>query len=219
MFRKLVATFALLTLVTFAPIQASVAEAATAKIGGTCKTIGAKKTIKKVKAVCAKKGKKKVWVKVVAKPALGSISRPAPIGSEIKVGDFQVALQLVNNSVDAYICAENMFNDGCTIDSNFHGVPDPTSDKRWVELVFSATNKGANAVAFDPTDVGAVVNGTVVWQGIFQPVASNRIKDLTVLPGGTATGSVYIQLAKNTATSLFVLKNGYFTTALYFFQG
>ena len=219
MLKKIASVLLFMSLVVVSPLQVNTASAATAKIGGTCKVVGAKKTIAGKPAKCLKKGKKKIWVRVAAPaPTLGSAAKPAPLGTAIKIGNFQVALRSVTDQVDSFICSQNMFNSGCTIDGNFDGVPDPAADKRWIQLDLTATNNGAQVEEFRASDVGSVQNGTVVWTGWMQPVVNNSITDLSVLPGGTSSGALFVQVSKGVSISTFVLKVGYAANNLFFFN-
>jgi hypothetical protein len=195
------------------------AHAASAKVGGTCKSVGLTTGSGAKKLVCVKKGSKKVWAPAPAPaPVLGSLQNPAPLGTFAKVGDFNVSLSSIQDGAGTAICAENFYNEGCTYDSKFNGIVDPASTGRWIRVVVQATNLGKGASDFSPGDVGFVSNGSVIWNGYMQPVAKDRISDLTILPSATATGSLYAYIQKNTALEMLAIKSSAFGDAMTFFQ-
>ncbi|MEN9923534.1 MAG: hypothetical protein RIS09_1048 [Actinomycetota bacterium] len=193
------------------------ASAAKIKNGASCKTVGKVVNQKGKKFKCTKTGKKKVWKEIKAAP-LGSLQRPVPFGTSLRIGDFKYALTSIQPGVNQEICNFNMFNDGCTTNGNFDPIPDPAYDETWYRFIFTAQNVGNQAL--DPTfeDIGVSSLGTVEWEGIFQPVAPDRLKDLTVLPGSTATGAWYVSVKNGSIPTLLVVQIGYWDKKLYFFK-
>jgi hypothetical protein len=194
------------------------ANASTAKVGGTCKSVGLTSGSGAKKLVCVKKGSKRVWALApVPAPVIGSLQNPAPLGSTAKVGDFTVSVSSIQDNAGSAICAENFYNDGCTYDSKFNGIVDPASTGRWIRIIVQATNSGNTASDFSPGDVGFVSNGSVVWNGYMQPVAKDRISDLTILPSATATGSLYAYIQKGTNLEMLAVKQSAFSDGITFF--
>jgi hypothetical protein len=193
----------------------SPANAAVAKAGKNCAAVGLKTTAKGINLVCKKKGSKKIWTVVPA--ALGTLQNPAPVGVAISTGKFKVAYLGFTDNVSAYVCSQNMFNTGCKIDDNFNGVPDLTQNSRWVRVQLSVTNTTNVADDFYQLDTGVVGNGVINWQGLFQPVADDRIDNNSVLPGMSTTGALYLYLPNSQAMGMFVLKTDFGGT-MYFFK-
>lgn len=187
------------------------------KNGAACKSVGKVVTQKSKKFKCTKIGTKKVWKQVKLAP-LGSLKRPAPIGASIKIGDFNYTLTQIQPGVNQEICNFNMFNDGCTTDSNFNPILDPDFKETWYRFTFSATNNGSKATNPSFTDIGVSSLGTVQWEGIFQPIAPDRLQDLTVLPGATATGAWYVSVKNEASPNLVVVQIGYYDKKYYFFK-
>jgi len=187
------------------------------KNGAACKTAGKVVTQKGKKFKCTKVGSKKVWRQVKVAP-LGSLQRPAPIGTSIKIEDFRFTLTQIQPGVNKEICDFNRFNDGCALDENYNPILDPEFKKTWYRFIFTATNIGGEAKNPSFADIGVSSLGTVQWEGIFQPVAPDRMEDFTVLPGATATGAWYVAVDNTATPNLVVVQIGYYDKKLYFFK-
>jgi hypothetical protein len=207
------------TVTTFGLLFSATTALAATKIksGSACKSVGKVVAQKGKKFKCTKVGSKKIWKQVKLAP-LGSLKRPAPIGTEIKIGDFKYTLTQIQPGVNQEICDFNMFNDGCDIDSNFDPILDPEFKKTWYRFIFTATNVGSEATNPTFADIGVSSLGTVQWEGIFQPVAPDRLKDLTVLPGATASGAWYVAVDNSATPNLLVVQIGYYDKSLFFFK-
>ena len=120
--------------------------------------------------------------------------------------------------IDAWICEENSFNDGCTWGDGFDVIVDPTSTKKWLRFNIDVTNNGSDI--FEPYfgDVGVIVGGKIIWQGWLQPTVSGGVDDLTVLPGTTDSGALYVQIPKGSSATQLVLRPNLFEKKFYFFK-
>jgi hypothetical protein len=212
---KKTAIAAVLAALLVAGLASQPAHAAAAKVGKSCVKVGVKTTVNGINLVCKKKGSKKVWA--VAPAALGSLQNPAPVGAAVNTGKFKVAFLGFTDNVSSYVCSQNMFNTGCKIDDNFDGVPDLTQNSRWVRVQLSVTNTTNVADDFYQLDTGVVGNGVINWQGLFQPVADDRIDNNSVLPGMSTTGALYLYLPNSQSMGMFVLKTDFGGT-MYFFK-
>ncbi len=193
-------------------------EAAAVKVGAKCSTLKKKTTVGLKTYTCVKSGSKKVWKLTYTAPALGSVKRPVPLGTSFKIGNFKYTLNSYIDDASTYVCAENMFNDGCTYDDNYDGIPDPYGTTRWVQFNVTAENLGSNPEEPYIAEVGAVVGGKLVSQGIFGPAVSDDLNDMTILPGFSDSGSLYLELDFGKYPSQMVLIPSAWDNKYYFFK-
>ena len=133
---------------------------------------------------------------------LGSKSKPAPIGSSIKIDDITYAISKVDFNVDAKICAADGQNDGCTVDANQNSIVDPTKTTTWVDVIFSVQNSAT--VTVNPAD------STIEFYLVIpnEPLLQNNdlvfgytlLSDSQIDPEGSGGGSVLFQVPKTFKT-------------------
>ncbi len=193
-------------------------EAATVKAGGKCTTLNKKSTVGLKTYTCVKSGKKKVWKLTSTAPALGSAKRPVPVGTSLKIGNFKFTFNEYVDDASWYVCSENMFNDGCTYDDNYDGMPDPDATTRWVQFNVTATNMGDETEEPYIAEVGVVAGGKLISQGIFGPTVSDDLGDIAIMPGFSDTGSLYVQLDISKDPSQMVLIPSAWDNKYYFFN-
>lgn len=203
-------------LIALALVFGGATAASAAKAGGSCSKVNSTSVSGSKLLKCTKKGSKKVWVS--AGIAYGTSAAPAPVGTAVKVGTASFALTSVEEGIDAWICEENSFNDGCTWGDGFDVIVDPTSSKKWLRFNIDVTNNGSDI--FEPYfgDVGVIVGGKIIWQGWLQPTVSGGVDDLTVLPGTTDSGALYVQIPKGSSATQLVLRPNLFEKKFYFFK-
>lgn len=187
-----------------------------AKAGGSCSKVNST-TVSGTKLLkCTKKGSKKVWVS--AGIAYGTSAAPAPVGTAVKIGTASFTLESVEEGIDAWICDENSFNDGCTWDDDFNTVVDPAATKKWLRFNVDVENTGSSIYEPYFGDVGVVVNGKITWQGWLQPTVSGGLDDLTVLSGTTDSGDLYVQVPKGSSPTQLILRPNLFEKKFSFFK-
>lgn len=191
---------------------------ATIKPGASCTTVNKKSTVGLKTYTCVKQGKKKVWKHTSTAAALGSIQKPVPLGTALKIGDFKFSVEGYSDDASDYVCSENGFNEGCMYDDNFDSVADPDAPKRWVQFRVSAENLTATPQEPYIAEIGVVAGGKLVSQGIFGPSVSDSLGDISILPGMSDTGSVYINLDKTKSPTLLVLIPSSWEKKYYFFN-
>lgn len=194
---------------------ATAAQAVEVTLNGSCEkaNIVASSGGKAVK--CTKKSGKLVWVAFTTK---GSSSDQVPQGAWFKTGDWSVRVIEINDNMSDFICSQNMFNDGCEVNDDFEGVPDPSEDSRWVEIVLTVKNMTKKDASPSFGDMGFLNKGKISWQGLFQPVVDEDPDAITLLPGATSEARYYVFLKNGLATTTFAIKPQLFYDKVYYFK-
>lgn len=193
----------------------TVAQAAGEKVGGSCSKVNSVASASGKAIKCTKKGSKKVWAEYKPK---ASSSDPVPFGAWFKTGDWRVRILAVNDGVSDFICAENMFNDGCDINDDFEGVPIEGDTSRWVEVYMEVQNATKEDESPYFGDIGFLNKGKVNWQGMFQPAVENGSSDITLIPNGKSETSFYVYLKNGLGTSVVAIKPNLFESKTYYFK-
>ena len=133
---------------------------------------------------------------------LGSKSKPAAIGSSIKIDDITYAITKVDFNVDAKICAANGQNDGCTVDANQNSIVVPTNTTTWVDVIFNVQNLATVTVnpADSTIDFYLVIPNEPLLQNNDLVFGYTLLSDLQIDPGGSGEGSVLFQVPKTFKT-------------------
>jgi hypothetical protein len=206
----LVATGAVLaSLLIASPAQAN------PKANGTCDKANSIAAASGKALKCTKNGKKLTWKQYSPK---ATSKDQVPMGASVRVGDWRISLKSVNSDVTEFICLENMFNQGCILNDDFEGAPDPDSDKRWVEFVLNMRNATKSDLSPNLADIGALNKGRVYWQGIFQPSVEEDSSSISLTPGGRADMSYYLLLDKNINPTVLAIKGDYFSNKAFYFK-
>lgn len=189
--------------------------AAGEKVGATCSKVNAVSSASGKAIKCTKKGSKKVWAEYKPK---ASSSDAVPMGAWFKTGDWRVRILAVNDNMSEFICAENMFNDGCDLNDDFEGVPDPAVDSRWVEVYMEVQNATKSDESPYFGDIGFLNKGRVNWQGMFQPAVENGASDITLVPNGKSEVGFYVFLKNGLGTSVVAIKPNLFESKTFYFK-
>lgn len=196
-------------------LVAGPAEANTVRVNGKCDKVNSVASVSGKAVKCVKSGSKLTWKTYKPK----ATSRDAvPFGANMNIGSWTAKVVKMNNDVSRFICAENMFNDGCTYDGNYNGIPDPSSKKRWVEFVFEVRNRSKDDLSPSMGDVGVLNKGKVTWQGLFQPSTDDNPQNITLIPRGKSRVSYYVFLDKKIRPDTVVLKPEFFGSKTFFFK-
>ena len=157
-------------------------------------------------------------------PTLGSISMPVPASSPLKIGTLTYTIDKVLFNVDSAVCAGNGLNSGCKLDDNFNAVVDPTSTTSWVAVNFTVQNSGAdiaNPAGFLTGFNLVLSNGQLLENQDFV-VGYPRLSDVRIIPGGSGSGAVMVQVPKSVTSlkSFLVIRDSShgFSTNDYYFQ-
>ena len=183
--------------------------------GTTCPKSGAKRTWQKSSFVCTSVGKRKVWIAVAKKSATtttvvesGTFSNPIPKGAGARDQNIEVFVLGSSWNVGADVCAANQFNNGCTRDSNYDGIPDPNSSSHWVRVDLSLKNIGSKLmdVSMDYTYAVSVAGRLYGENGYLASIDS--INEVQFLPGSLVNTSFYAFVPKSvgTANLLFLIR-------------
>jgi len=209
--RAFAATGALLaTLLVAAP-----AEANTVKINGKCDKANSVASVSGKAVKCTKSGSKLSWKQYSPK---ATSKDQVPVGVNMNIGSWTAKFLETNDDVSEFICEQNMFNDGCTVNDDYDGVPDPASKKRWVEFVFEMRNRSKEDLSPSLADVGVLNKGKVIWHGMFQPSTDDSALYMTLIPGGKSRVSYYVFLDKGIKPDVAVLKPEYFSNKSFYFK-
>lgn len=183
------------------------------EISGTaCPKLGAKRAWQKSKFICRSVGKRKVWVAVTKKSTTvvqtGTFGNPIQKGRTAKDKDIEVIVLGSSWNAGADVCAANFYNDGCTYDSNYDGLPDPNSEVHWVRVDLSLKNIGNKLINVRMDYTYAVsLGGRLYGENDF--VASiDSINEVQFLPGSSVNTSFYVSVPKSvgTANLLFLIR-------------
>ena len=186
------------------------------EISGTaCPRLGAKRAWQKSSFTCTSIGKRKVWIKLAKESATtttvvqtGTFSNPIRKGSSGRDKDIEVVVSGSSWNAGDEVCAANFYNDGCTYDSNYDGLPDPNSNVHWVRIDLSLKNIGSKLVNVRMDYTYAVsLGGRLYGENDF--VSSiDSINDVQFLPGSSVNTSFYVSVPKSvgTANLLFLIR-------------
>lgn len=212
---KILAVLAVTTLF-LSPLSA---QAAT--VNKSCKKAGLTAGTGGMKLTCKKISGKLKWVSTpaAAKPAkssptpaapkLGSFASPVPVGTFESVGVFKYRLDSSMNDITSEVCASNGFNEGCTYDSNFNSIVDSKGLGRWLSISVTAENTGqeiARPAKFSTSFELVLPSGKLL--GNNSTGIETDLEDVSLIPGGKATGVITFYLEKTIATpDLIVLRD------------
>lgn len=197
-------------------LVATPAQVATVKINAKCDKANSIASVSGKPVKCTKSGSKLVWKQYTPK---ATSKDQVPLGAFIRMGDWSIRLVKVNRDASKFVCSENMFNEGCVLNDDWDGVPDPESKKRWVEFVLEMKNRSKEDLTPDLADVGVLSKGKVVWQGFFQPTIDDDPDRITLTPGAKSKVSYFVYLDKKVKPTVLAVKNEYFSKKAYYFKG
>lgn len=207
--------FAVVLSATIALSGSTMAQASGVKLNGSCAKVNVVSSAAGKAVKCTKKSGKLVWSAYTAK---GSSSDQVPMGAWFRTGDWSVRVTGINDNMSEFICSQNMFNDGCDVNDDFEGVPDPSEDSRWVEVVLTVKNLTKKDASPSFGDMGFLNKGKVTWQGLFQPVVDEDPDSMTLLPGATSEAKYYVFLKNGLTTTTFAIKPQLFYDKTFYFK-
>lgn len=168
---------------------------------------------KAVKCV-AKKGKL-TWANYSPK---ATNKDPVPLGANYKFGIWRLRVTAVTDGVDAYVCSENMFNEGCTTDDNYDGVPEADTGKRWVQIDMVMQNTSKKDEAPYLAEIGFLHKGRVYWSGYFQPSTALNPNSISLVSGGSSEVTYFIYLDSSVPANIVAIKGDLFTNKAYYYK-
>lgn len=203
--RKLLALVMSVSVISAVGISTSQA----ATVNQKCSKSGQVSGTGSMKLTCKKVGSTLRWVSTPTpvptkkSSTVGSFKSPVPANTVFRVGDVKLAIIGSQADVSAQVCEANYFNSGCDVNDNYDGIVDPDASGYWISILVSANNNGDDIVrpnGFDFNYKLVLSNGQLQTEGMATGM-TDRLSDISLVPGGTATGSVYFYMPK-TQTSV-----------------
>ena len=189
-----------------------VASFAAAKAGSSRTKLNQASGIGASKLACKSVSKKLVWIKTPTSNPVGTIGNPVPMGSSISVSEFFFIVDGIEFGLEAEICKNNSFNDGCAYDDNYESIVDPDSTFNWAAVTVTASNKSKviakPASLFVKSFSLVLPSGQLLGSEIFA-FGDNDFSHLQSIPGGSGSGRIYFQVPKSITTlkSLIVIRD------------
>jgi hypothetical protein len=168
------------------------------KKGSVCKKIAQTSGKGSKKVTCSPVTQLK-WVSTPVKPLPGSIFAPAKIGQQIRITSADFRVENIDFDIGGTICAENAFNEGCSIGPKSQGIVDLNSEIRWIGINIEVENGFQKS--FSPTISEFVLylvqEDSQLIENNIAVVVSNSLFDLRIESGESASGVVVFSVPKS----------------------
>ena len=171
--------------------------AATPKKGAVCSKLGQTSGKGTKKLTCSPVTSLR-WIATPIKPPTGSIFAPAPMGKVVKVGNVEFSIKAVDFEIGSEICAENPFNEGCSLGPKFQGIVDLDSEVRWIGIDIQLENGFEKPLTPSSTNYifYLVDESNNLIENNIAAVIPKNLLEISVEPGEKGSGKIAFAVPK-----------------------
>jgi hypothetical protein len=120
------------------------------------------------------------------------------MGKVVKVGNIEFLIKGVDFEIGSEICAENVFNEGCSLGPKLQGIVDLNSDIRWIGIDIEIENgfekmimpSSANYVFYLVDEANSLIENDIA------AVIPKSLLEISVKPGEKGSGKIAFAVPK-----------------------